>query len=110
MSLWSFVPEGHPAYPAAVDRKVVQQGNDLFIQMSVLCEASKAACDALVTEVTGLNERLHKELSRFCVLCLHRPLQSLNLHRSERLEMPAPLQQGQQHEARHRNENAYREE
>jgi hypothetical protein len=64
LSLWSFVPEGHPAYPAAVDRKVVQQENDLFIQMSVLCEASKAACDALVTEVTGLNERLHKDLAR----------------------------------------------
>jgi hypothetical protein len=63
-SLWSFPPKGHPAYPAAIQRRVVQEGSEVVIRMNVLCEASKAACDALVADFEGLNGRVRKEMQR----------------------------------------------
>jgi hypothetical protein len=64
LSLWSFAPQGHPAYPAAVHRKVVQDGNGIFIRMNVLCEASKPACDALATEFQKLDGQVRDDLRR----------------------------------------------
>ncbi|MCP3403643.1 hypothetical protein [Bradyrhizobium sp. CCGB20] len=64
LSLWSFPPAGHPAYPAAIQRRAVQEGNDVVIRMNVLCEASKAACDALVADFEMLNGRVRKEMQR----------------------------------------------
>jgi hypothetical protein len=56
MSIWSFTPSGHPAHPATVRRAVIQQGDKIFVEMSVLCEAAKSACDKLVAEFEALNE------------------------------------------------------
>lgn len=64
LSLWSFPPTGHPAYPAAIQRRVVQEGSEIVIRMNVLCEASKAACDALVADFEVLNGRVRKEMQR----------------------------------------------
>ena len=64
LSVWSFVPEGHPAHPAVIHRKVVQDGNNIFVQMNVLCEAPKAACDAVVTDFEKLNGKVRDSLSR----------------------------------------------
>lgn len=54
-TIWSFAPEGYPAYPAAVKRQVVPHGNGSMIQMNVLCEAPKEACDALVRTFAEMN-------------------------------------------------------
>jgi hypothetical protein len=54
-TIWSFAPEGYPAYPAAVRRQVVPHGNGSIIQMNVLCEATKEACDALVRTFAEMN-------------------------------------------------------
>src|ERR1700741_129042 len=43
-TLWSFAPPGHPAYPAAVKRQVVDQDGAVYVRMSVQCEASKKDC------------------------------------------------------------------
>lgn len=53
-SIWSFAPDGYPAYPAVVKRQAVEQGHGSVIHMSVLCEAPKAACDDLVRAFQAL--------------------------------------------------------
>jgi hypothetical protein len=55
-TIWSFTPAAHPAHPAAVKRSVVQQGDQVSLEMKVLCQAGKAACDDLVRDFTALNE------------------------------------------------------
>jgi hypothetical protein len=63
-TLWTFTPAGHPAHPAAVRRAVVKEGDDIFIEMDVKCEAAKPACDALVAEFHTLNDRIRENLNR----------------------------------------------
>jgi hypothetical protein len=62
MSLWSFTPSGHPAHPAAIHRKVIQEGNNIFVKMDVLCEPPKPACDKVVTDFQGLNQQIRKDI------------------------------------------------
>jgi len=54
-TIWSFAPLGYPAYPAVVKRQVVPQGAASEIQMDVLCEATKSACDNLVRTFAEMN-------------------------------------------------------
>jgi hypothetical protein len=54
-SIWSFAPPSYPAYPAVVLRRVTPKGSGSAIEMSVLCEASKAACDDLVRTFSSMN-------------------------------------------------------
>ncbi|WP_105189800.1 molecular chaperone DnaJ [Pseudoalteromonas sp. T1lg48] len=60
MVLWSFTPSAHPAYPAAVKRKVLERDGKVYIQMSALCQAKKAACDKLMQEFEQLNKNIMK--------------------------------------------------
>lgn len=55
LAVWSFAPEGYPAYPAVVKRQAVPQGTGSILKMSVLCEASKEACDDLVRTFARMN-------------------------------------------------------
>jgi hypothetical protein len=64
LSLWSFTPPGHPANPAAIHRKVIQEGDNIFVQMDVTCEAAKPACDALVADFEKLNQQMTEDLKR----------------------------------------------
>jgi len=57
-TIWSFPPTGHPAYPSAVKRQIVQENAGSSIQMSVHCEASKQACDDLVRSFEELNAKM----------------------------------------------------
>jgi hypothetical protein len=61
-SLWSFVPNDHEAYPAAVKRTVAQRDGRAFIDMSILCEAPKPACDRLAESFKALNEQTIRNL------------------------------------------------
>jgi len=63
MSVWSFTPAGHPAHPTAVHRMVVKEGDNIAIQMQVLCEATKPACDKLVAEFQEMNNKMRESLS-----------------------------------------------
>jgi hypothetical protein len=62
-SIWVFSSEGQPAYPAAIKRQFVTdpQGGT-SIDLSVLCEASKADCDDLVRTFEALDARMAEEL------------------------------------------------
>jgi hypothetical protein len=64
LSLWSFTPPGHPAHPAAIHRKVIQENGNIYVQMNVMCEAAKPACDALVAEFEKLNRQMTEDLKR----------------------------------------------
>ena len=57
-TLWSFPPEGDPAYPSVVKRTAVQQGKGISMDMKVLCQSTQAACDKLVADFNALNERM----------------------------------------------------
>jgi hypothetical protein len=61
-TLWSFPPPSDPAYPAAVKRQVVQDGNASSLVMTIKCEASKPACDKLVLQFNQLNDALRERL------------------------------------------------
>jgi|SRR5579859_1228523 len=62
-TIWVFTSEGQPAYPAAIKRQFVRGGDGgTSLDMNVLCEASKAACDNLVRTFEALNARMAKEL------------------------------------------------
>lgn len=55
-TIWSFAPKGYAAYPAMVKRQVIPLGQSQSrIEMSVLCEASKDACDDLVRTFAEMN-------------------------------------------------------
>jgi hypothetical protein len=56
MTIWSFAPSGHPAYPSVVKRWVTQENGEANLNMDVHCEATKAPCDALVREFQKLND------------------------------------------------------
>lgn len=57
-TIWSFPPVGHPAYPSAVKRQVVQEHGGSSMQMTVHCEAAKQACDDLVRTFEELNAKV----------------------------------------------------
>ena len=63
-TLWSFTPSGHPAHPAAVKRSTVQKDGSVFIEMSALCQAEKAACDKLIEEFQALNDKIREDMRR----------------------------------------------
>jgi len=60
--LWSFTPETHPAYPAAIKRNILRKDRVMRIRMNVLCEAGKQECDALIAEFEQRNEAVRKRL------------------------------------------------
>jgi hypothetical protein len=54
-SIWSFAPQGYPAYPAVVKRQAIPKATGSLMAMSVICEASKTACDDLVRTFAQMN-------------------------------------------------------
>jgi hypothetical protein len=56
--IWSFAPQGHPAYPTAVKRTVVptKEGRST-IETKVLCESDKVSCDTVVLQFQDLTNR-----------------------------------------------------
>ncbi len=61
-TIWSFPPQGDPAYPSAVKRTAVQSGTGINMDMRVLCQSTQAACDKLVADFNALNDRVRDSL------------------------------------------------
>ena len=57
-TIWSFAPTSHPAYPTVVKRAVVVADGVTKLEMDVLCEADKVACDQVVIQFQQINERI----------------------------------------------------
>ncbi len=63
-TIWSFAPPGYPAYPTAVKRRIVKENDETVMKMSILCEASKQACDNVVAEFQQLNAKAQRALRK----------------------------------------------
>jgi hypothetical protein len=63
-TLWSFTPVDDPAHPGAVRRTIVERDGTLFVDMGILCQATKAACDQLAADFTALNAKMREDLAR----------------------------------------------
>jgi hypothetical protein len=57
-AFWSFPPPGSPAYPAAVQRVIVQGDSGIGLKLNILCESTQSACDKLVADFQALNQRV----------------------------------------------------
>lgn len=62
-TVWSFAPQNDPAYPSVVKRSAVDNGHGSNLEMKVLCESSKAACDKMVMDFQALNQRVRGSLT-----------------------------------------------
>ena len=61
-TLWSFAPKDHPAFPSAVKRELIEKNGGLYVNMSVLCGASKKVCDQLVRDFQELNSQMSQAM------------------------------------------------
>ncbi len=61
-TVWSFTPATHPAHPAVVKRTIVTNSGQIGVEMDILCQAEKTACDGLLAEFTELNNRMAQEV------------------------------------------------
>jgi len=62
LAVWSFVPEGHAAYPAVVRRLVRKNDKGTFLEMKVLCEAKKDACQKLTAQFQQLTAQMQQAM------------------------------------------------
>lgn len=62
MVMWTFAPDDHEANPAVAKRAIVKDGDAVNLHMSILCEASKAACDRLSQTFQDLNAQMIKAM------------------------------------------------
>jgi hypothetical protein len=60
--LWSFTPNTHPAYPAAMRRTPTEVGGAIYLTMQVRCEAAKRVCAQLVEDFKKLNEQMKRDI------------------------------------------------
>ncbi len=62
-AVWSFTPQGHPAYPAVV-RRTTRQAPDgnVSVEMVALCQAAKEPCDQLIRDFQQLNEQMRERV------------------------------------------------
>lgn len=65
MEQWSFVPQGHYAYPAVAKRTLrVGADGQVYLDSAFLCEARTEPCDRLVKEFEALNEQIRNNVQR----------------------------------------------
>ena len=57
-TLWVFTSQQHPAYPAVARRHVGLQGNNLSVELGLLCESTKSACDNLFGYLQDVNKKV----------------------------------------------------
>lgn len=58
MIIWSFTPKTENAYPAVVKRQIIEEENKVMIDMSILCQADKKACDELAQTFEKMNHAI----------------------------------------------------
>lgn len=57
-ALWTIAEPGNPAYPSAVKRYLAKKNGAMGLEMKVLCNASKKACDNMVRQFQELNSKV----------------------------------------------------
>ncbi len=64
LTVWSFTPPDHSAYPAVVKRAFFRRNGAWFVDMAVKCQAEKAARNQLVADFRELNEAMSERIIR----------------------------------------------
>ncbi len=59
-TIWSITTDAHPAHPTAVKRAFVKRGGAVYVEMGVLCGASKDVCDHVVMQFQEINDNLRR--------------------------------------------------
>src|SRR5262245_10795392 len=52
-TMWSFVPEGHAAYPAVAKASLVIVDGRGRVDLRIKCESTKEACDAFAADMAA---------------------------------------------------------
>lgn len=60
ITMWSFAPKDSSAYPAVAKRVFYDEQGGWYVEMSILCEANKEACDKFNQDFVDLNEEMRK--------------------------------------------------
>ncbi len=59
--MYTFTVKGHPAFPAAVCRRPVQEGDNLVIKMSVVCDGAADACTKLKNDFNVMTAKMQAQ-------------------------------------------------
>jgi len=62
--MYTFTAKGHPAYPAAVCRKPVQDGPNLIIKMAIVCDGEAEACNKLRNDFNVMMAKMQAEVDQ----------------------------------------------
>ena len=62
MTIWTFTPRNHLAYPSVVKQTIVQKGDDVVLELTGLCEATKIECEKLMAEYRANVERIRSSV------------------------------------------------
>lgn len=62
-SVFTFTDAAHAAHPAAVCRKPVQKGDQLEIEMAIVCKGPDAKCAALEQDFKLLNAKMQADIN-----------------------------------------------
>ncbi|MBN9247514.1 hypothetical protein [Hyphomicrobium sp.] len=62
--MYTFTTKHNPAYPAAVCRKVVHDGDALTVQMKVVCDGKAEACAKLQNDFNVMTARMQAEVDQ----------------------------------------------
>ena len=60
ITMWSFAPQQHPAYPSVAKRVFWEDEETWYVEMSILCEASQPACEQFNQDFVHLNDEMRK--------------------------------------------------
>ena len=64
LTMWSFTPPDHPAYPAVARRVFYEDQKGWNVTMSIHCEADKVVCDQFVRDFEKLNEDMREYIEK----------------------------------------------
>jgi hypothetical protein len=62
MSIWSFSPPSHPAYPAVVKRTIYEEDGSVMMKTNALCQASKSECDKLMAQFAEMERQMRERM------------------------------------------------
>lgn len=62
LTVWSFAPPEHEAYPAVARRVVKQSEKGVTIDMTILCEGPKPSCARLAGTLQRLNDGMRDQI------------------------------------------------
>ena len=63
-AIWTFAPPDHPAYPTVIKRMVSSKDGNEKMETSALCQAKRAACDAMMNDVQAVDEKMRASLQK----------------------------------------------